>query len=281
MSGPIAGRDWPKLGMGCARVGSFSNPATLAQSRALLEEAARAGFDLFDTADIYGQGDSERAVGAAAARLARRPVIVTKGGQRFSAKASLLRPFKPLLRPLLAGRGTANAVTSRRGDNMHCDWSAAYLARTLPASLRRLRVPAVDAFLLHSPPAHVIDDPATVATLTAFAERGQAREVGISCEDLHCLDAALRVPIYTVVELDWPDIEAIRGSARAQAIMTRKITVIARGILSHAGEIDPLQAFARAIAEPLVTTTLIGTQTPERLRTLTARFGVATTREHP
>lgn len=266
---------WPKLGMGCARVGSFNNPATLGESRMLLETAARAGITLFDTADIYGQGDSERTIGKVAVQLDPAPLIVTKGGRRFSPKARMLLPLKPLLRSVLSRRGAANAVTARRADNERCDWSAAYLATTLPASLRRLRQPRVEAFLLHSPPAHIIDDPATVKVMASFLDTGMARHVGVSCDDIESLDAALRVPVYTVVQLDWSVIAAAKNGPQADLLMERGIAVIARGVLACQPGRDPLEAFAAALADPLITTTLVGTQKRERLQAIADRFAPA------
>lgn len=263
---------WPKLGLGCAKIGSFSNPASLRQSSAFLETAARAGITLFDTADIYGQGDSERAIGRAARRLDSSPLIVTKGGRRFSSKARMLLPFKPLLRPLMSRRGATNAVTARREANERCDWSAGYLAAALPASLRRLGQPCVEAFVLHSPPVDIIVDPAVVAVMASFLESGVARHVGVSCDDMESLDAALQVPIYTVVELDWPVIEAARNGPQGEALLARGIAVIARGALTHQPHRDPLDVFQSALADPLITTTLIGTQQPARLQAIAERF---------
>ena len=48
------------LGVGCSLVGSISNPVPMREIDATLEAAVEAGVNLFDTADIYGQGDSER-----------------------------------------------------------------------------------------------------------------------------------------------------------------------------------------------------------------------------
>ena len=53
----------PVLGLGCSRIGSLGNPAPMRDMRALLERALELGVNLFDTADIYGQGDSEREIG--------------------------------------------------------------------------------------------------------------------------------------------------------------------------------------------------------------------------
>jgi aryl-alcohol dehydrogenase-like predicted oxidoreductase len=56
------------LGIGCSRVGSISNSVSIGQIEATLDAAVEAGINFFDTANIYGQGDSERALG----RLLRR-----------------------------------------------------------------------------------------------------------------------------------------------------------------------------------------------------------------
>lgn len=268
---------WPRLGMGCARVGSFNNPATLRESRDLLEAAMQAGMTLFDTADIYGQGDSERTVGRAVAGHAPPPLIVTKGGRRFSAKARMLLPLKPLLRPLLSRRGQGNAVTALRGQAEQCEWSATYLSTTLPASLRRLRREQIEAFLLHSPPAQVIDHPATVEVMASFLQAGMARHVGVSCDDVESLEATLRVPIYTVVQLEWPVIEAIRNGPLAAALKERGLAVIARGVLASQPGRDPLDAYAAALDDPLINTMLVGTQQPERLQAIVRRFATTIT----
>ena len=48
------------LGLGCARLGSLMASRTRRQSLSLITTAANAGITLFDTADIYAQGESER-----------------------------------------------------------------------------------------------------------------------------------------------------------------------------------------------------------------------------
>ena len=55
-----SGAALPVLGLGCSRIGSLGNPAPMRDIRALLERSLELGVNLFDTADIYGQGDSEQ-----------------------------------------------------------------------------------------------------------------------------------------------------------------------------------------------------------------------------
>ncbi len=109
----LCGAPVSRLGLGCSQVGSFGNPASLAQSRALIRQALDLGVNHFDTADIYGQGDSERAIGQAIQGRRGEAFVVTKFGKRFSAKMRLLRPLKPLIKPLLRTRGAPSCCTDR------------------------------------------------------------------------------------------------------------------------------------------------------------------------
>jgi aryl-alcohol dehydrogenase-like predicted oxidoreductase len=78
-----------RIGFGCGRIGSLGNPASPAQSQRLIELALDLGITLFDTANIYGQGDSERILGRALRGKRDRAFVVTKVGQHFSAKMRL------------------------------------------------------------------------------------------------------------------------------------------------------------------------------------------------
>ncbi|MBY9064140.1 aldo/keto reductase [Sphingomonas yunnanensis] len=266
---------FPPLGLGCAKMGSFNNPSTLADSVALIQLALDLGVTLLDTADIYGQGDSERAIGRALRGQRHRAQVVTKAGNAFSAKMRVLRPLKPLIRAVLARRAMGAAVTAQRGGAMRTDWSRAGLLRALDGSLRRLRSDHVDAFLLHSPDAATIARGEAVGALAEAKRSGRARLVGIACDDTASLDAALASEVTEVLELPWDVIAAI-DDARGAAIRARGIPVIAREVLRFQPGTDAAAAVRRAHATPLVTTTLIGSRQPERVRALAAAIG-----DHP
>jgi aryl-alcohol dehydrogenase-like predicted oxidoreductase len=140
------------LGLGCSRIGSFGNSASFSDIRRTIDRAIELGINVFDTADIYGQGDSERALGRFFRGRRQKAFIVSKIGKCFSLKMRMVRPFKPLLRSLTARSGGARTmVSARRGDNMRADFSAAYLEKALERSLKRLQIDTLDALLLHSP----------------------------------------------------------------------------------------------------------------------------------
>ena len=267
----LNGNRLPALGLGCARIGSFNNPASLGESIALIRGAMALGVTLLDTANIYGQGDSERAIGRAIAGRREEAFVVTKAGNSFSWKMRVLRPFKPVLRPLLRGGDMRQSVTAQRDAAMRTDWSLAGLSAALDGSLRRLRTDHVDAFLLHSPPAAIIDE-VGVAIFEKVRASGRARMVGIACDDLAALDAALALSV-DILELPWDVLAAIDGQDRAKAIADRGIAVIAREVLTLQPGVDPFQAIGAARAMPFVDTVLIGSRRIERVRAIAERFG--------
>lgn len=247
-----------RIGLGASRMGSFNNPQPLRDSIRLVQGAIELGVTTIDTSNIYGQGDSERAIGAALAGGARsRAFVITKGGRVFSPKARALAWLKPLVRPVLAARARGGDVTARRGDVLQADWSPSALTRSLEGSLRRLRTDAVDGFILHSPPATVAADPAVGAALTAMKAAGKARHVGLSCDDAATLAASFAIPALTILELPvdlLPD-----AAAWADEIRQRGIIVIAREVIRMRPDLPPVDAVRACLDNSLVTTALVGT----------------------
>lgn len=258
-----------RLGLGGSKFGSFGNPAPVADSERLVRTALDLGVCVLDTASIYGQGDSERIIGRAIAGRRDDAFVVTKAGQTFSARYRLLRVAKPVVRALLARRaGGGGNVTAQRAEAMRADWRPRAIVGSLEASLRRLRTDRVETFLLHSPPPHVAADPALALALVAARASGKALRVGVSCDDMATVDAALGQPGYDVLELPWNVIAAL--GPRVDTIAARKVLVLAREVVTQQPTLPPAQAVARAIAHPSVGCTVVGTGKVEHLRALAA-----------
>jgi len=108
-----------RVGLGC---NNFGRRLDLAASRAVIDAAIEAGVTFFDTADIYGLGDSERFIGETLGGREDEVVLATKFGNDMHG-----------------GNGDAP-----RG-------SREYLRRALDASLARLRRDHVDLYYYHHP----------------------------------------------------------------------------------------------------------------------------------
>ncbi len=79
---------------------------------------------VFDTSNIYGQGDSERMIGETVSRL-DGTVIISKAGKFISAKRQALVPLKAVLRS--ASRRSPEArqrVSAARSRPMPTRWDS-------------------------------------------------------------------------------------------------------------------------------------------------------------
>lgn len=117
-----------------------------------LEAAFRSGINLFDTADIYQDGNSERAIGKFLSLHPNdRIYVVTKMGRA--------------LNPHVAE-----------------DYNEENLRRFVDQSRRQLGMEALDLTLLHCPPTPVFSDNKVFAVLDALKAEGKIRHYGVSIE---------------------------------------------------------------------------------------------------
>lgn len=119
-------------------------------ARTMVERAIEAGINLFDTADVYADGESERSLGAALKPHRDKVVITTKVGNR-GADRSVLR-----------------AGLSKR----HILWS-------VDQSLRRLDTDWIDLYVLHREDPHTPLEE-TLSALDSVVRSGKVRYLGFS-----------------------------------------------------------------------------------------------------
>jgi aryl-alcohol dehydrogenase-like predicted oxidoreductase len=131
------------------------------ESLSALHAAVDAGVNFIDTADVYGDGRSERLV--ARLRKERRETlyVATKAGRR-------LQPH------------TADG------------YDLGHLTTFVERSLRNLEVPAIDLLQLHCPPPEVYERPEVFGALDDLVRAGKVRFYGVSVETIDEARAALR-----------------------------------------------------------------------------------------
>ena len=255
----------PVLGLGCSRIGSLGNPVPMRDIRALLERSLELGVNLFDTADIYGQGDSEREIGRLLAGRRDRAFVVTKVGKRFSRRMRLMRPFKPLLKPIMAKAKSARSAVARQRDaNLATDFSPGHIIAAAEDSLRRLGFDSVDGLLLHSPPAAGIT-PDVGEALAALKNAGKVSHFGISCDDLPALKAALEIPGVELLELPLDVIDAAIETGLSDEIRQRSVGVLAREVVRLQPGLSPTKALQQAASRACVTSVILGTSNTRHL----------------
>ena len=132
------------VGLGCNNIG-WRLDADAAAS--VVGFALNTGINFFDTADIYGGGQSEEFLGRALGRRRKEVIVATKFGMRMDDQRQGAKP--------------------------------AYVLQAVEDSLRRLGTDYIDLYQLHQPDASTpIAD--TLFALDQLVKSGKVREIGCS-----------------------------------------------------------------------------------------------------
>ncbi len=204
---PKMAREVSAIGQGCWQLGADWTDVADDTAQQILEAAADAGVTFFDTADVYGDGRSERAVGEFVARRAASAITVaTKMGRRAD-------PHEPSQYTL---------------DNFR---------RWTDRSRENLGVDTLDLVQLHCPPSEVFDDPQTYDDLRTLQQEGRIARWGVSVETCDEALAALREPdlasIQIIVNLfRRKPLEQVLGAARDAGVGIIARVPLASGLLS-------------------------------------------------
>ena len=182
-----------------------------------LHAAIDAGVNFIDTADVYGDGHSERLV----ARLKReRPhdtiIVATKAGRRLPAQ-------------------TPDGYTREN------------LTAWIDRSLTNLETDAIDLLQLHCPHPAVFDRPEVFGYLDDLVRAGKLRHYGVSVETVEEAQKAIRYPNVKSVQIIFNLFRQKPAEAFFGAALAKRIAIIARvplasGLLT--GKLAPTSMFA-------------------------------------
>jgi len=261
----------PPLVLGCARLGSALTPLNREQCLALLHEAHALGVHHFDTASVYGQGDSERYIGEAFRGRRDEVRLSSKAGQRLSPLQSAMAHLKVPVR-MLAGRrgGVRAAVARQRAGGLRYCFEPEFIARSIEDSLRRLQTDHLDIFYLHSPPSVALRDEQLMRCIERLRADGKFRLFGVSCDELALAREALPLPQVQVVQFEF-DASAASADILATAQRLGK-TALVRGLMRHAGEPEFEHALRDVRALPALGGVIVGTTNAQHLRANVAAF---------
>ena len=187
------------------------------QSMAALHQAVDAGVNFIDTADVYGDGRSERLI----ARLKReRPgeqiFVATKAGRR--------------LNPHVA-------------DGYNYENLRAFVER----SLVNLETDALDLVQLHCPPTPVYDRPEVFGALDRLTQEGKIRYYGVSVETVAEALKAVEYPNVQTVQIIFNILRQKPAENFFRTAQAKQVGILARvplasGLLT--GKITPETQFA-------------------------------------
>jgi len=163
------GREVSEIGFGAWAIGGSWGETNDEQSSAAMNAAVDAGVTFFDTADVYGDGHSERLI-ATLLRERSEPLVV---GTKFG----------------------------RRGPQEVAQYSYENLRSWLERSLENLGVDAVDLVQLHCPPWDAYYTPAVFDACDRLVDEGLARAYGVSVEKVEEALKAIEYPGVSTVQI--------------------------------------------------------------------------------
>jgi aryl-alcohol dehydrogenase-like predicted oxidoreductase len=258
------------LAFGCARLGSTLTPLTNRQSIALLNEALDLGVRHFDTASIYGQGDSEKLIARALRARRSEFCLASKAGQRLSARQAALayakRPLRMLAQSIPAVRGK---LLQQRAHGIRLCFHPDYIERSLESSLLRLRTDVVDIFYLHSPSALDLGRDDLWRRADQWYRDGKIRALGVSCDDLSVAEICASMPDIKIVQFDMGG--GYRSTTALAAIRRNGKVAVVRGVArQYIGTHDAVRGIPAALRStaslPGVGTIIVETSRREHLR---------------
>ncbi|MBS3966613.1 MAG: aldo/keto reductase [Truepera sp.] len=206
-----------EISFGAWAIGGSWGEVADVDAMAALHKACELGINLFDTADVYGDGRSERLL----ARLKRE------------------RPGEPLVIATKAGR--------RLSPHTAEGYNRANLRAFIERSLQNLETEALDLVQLHCPPTEVYYRPEVFAALDDLVQEGLIRHYGVSVEKVEEALKAIEYPGVATVQIIFNlfrqrPAELFLREAQAKGVGILARVPLASGLLT--GKLNPDWQFA-------------------------------------
>ena len=205
------------IGFGAWQIGGSWGEVSEADGRAALNAALDAGMTFIDTADVYGDGRSEKIIAEVLkARGGQRPMVASKAGRR--------------LNPHVAD-----------------GYTKANIEAFIDRSLKNLEIDSLDLVQLHCPPTDVYYRQEMFEGLEEIRKAGKIKHYGVSVEKVEEALKAIEYPGVVSVQIIFNMFRQRPSGLFFQEAKRRNVAVIARvplasGLLS--GKITAATQFA-------------------------------------
>ena len=136
----------------------------------ILNEAIDSGINFIDTADVYSDGESEKAVGRIVRNRSEKIYVATKCGRQLNPHTN--EAYQP-----------------------------AVLRKFVEDSLKRMQLETIDLIQLHCPPTEVFYRPEIFGLFDRLKEEGKIQNLGISVEKVEQALKGIEFPNVTTVQI--------------------------------------------------------------------------------
>ena len=201
------GRTVSVIGLGTWQLGSDWGDVSEADALAVLGASVEAGVTFFDTADVYGDGRSERLIGRFLEARAPGPDI------------------------------TVATKMGRRSEQLAENYVLAHFREWTDRSRKNLRTDTLDLVQLHCPPSDVIESDEVYDALDTLVGEGAIAAYGVSVETCDQALAAINRPGVATVQIilnafRLKPLDEVVPAARAAGVGIIARVPLASGLLS-------------------------------------------------
>lgn len=192
------GRSIGEIGFGAWAIGDAWGQVDDEEAIAALHAALDAGVDFIDTADVYGDGHSERLIARVLKeRGGARPFVATKAGRRLPQQT-------------VAGYSEEN------------------LNAFVDRSLRNLATDCLDLVQLHCPPTDLYYHPEAFERMERLVGQGKVRHYGVSVERVEEALKAIEYPGVASVQIVFNMFRLRPAELFFRQAQERNVAIIAR-----------------------------------------------------
>ena len=205
-----------EISFGAWAIGGSWGGVDDSDSLAALNRAVDLGVNFIDTADVYGDGHSERLIAKFRRLRSETLYVATKAGRRLDPH-------------IAAGYNRAN------------------LTNFVERSLVNLQTEAIDLLQLHCPPSEVYYMPETFGVLDDLVKAGKLRHYGVSVEKVEEALKAIEYPNVESVQIIFNIFRQRPAELFFAQAMRRKVGILARVPLASGmltGKLTPASTFA-------------------------------------
>ena len=186
-----------EIGMGCWAIGSEWGEVSEVDAREVLRTSLDKGVNFFDTADVYGDGRSEKFVGELIKSTSEKIFVATKSGRRLSPH-------------------------NAEGYNLK------NIEGFIDRSLVNLGIDCIDLLQLHCPPSKICPKKETYEMMDEIVKKGKIANYGVSVEKVSEAMDAIQFPNVKSIQIIFNIFRQKPAEIFFKEAAKKKIAIIAR-----------------------------------------------------
>ena len=195
------GWDVSEIGQGCWQIGGSWGDVSEHDAREVLKKALDKGVNFFDTADMYGDGRSEKFLGELIKSTSEEIFVTTKSGRRW-------RPNYP------------------KG------YKQEYIEEFIDRSLVNLGVDCIDLLQLHCPPSEICSKKETYEMMDEIVKKGKIAYYGVTVHKLSDAIEAIQFPNVKSIQIVFNIFRQKPAEDFLKEAKKRNVGILARGPLA-------------------------------------------------